>query len=199
MKDTYVNDYVDEVNEKFPEFTKEDIKKILNFGWRSIYLLNVYGADTLLKDDSINKFLFYIGRLTFNSLRHYDYYKFKMVRKLRILYNRRKPEFDGYYYLPLTKRGLEEFKQQYKPNRKKYVFTRIHLYKMLDEIKYNKIEYELVLKVHIGIDIGFKFFKEKYETRGFEYIQRRTDNGFEPINNSKQYINELFERNIDHV
>lgn len=199
MKDKYVKDYVNEVHEKFPEFSKKDIKTILTYGWRSIYLTTLYGGDVLLKDDAVNKYLFYIGKLTFKAKKHYNYYKYKMVRKLRILHSIRKPEFTGYYYLPLTKRNIQEFKEQYSYNRKVYKFTRVHLYKLLDEIRYNKIEYELILKVHVGIDIGFKFFKEKYEARNFEYVSRRTDNGFEPIDNPKQCLHELFERNVNNI
>jgi uncharacterized protein (DUF433 family) len=34
MKVTTVNDYVDKVAEKFPELSKEEIKKILVYGWK---------------------------------------------------------------------------------------------------------------------------------------------------------------------
>nr|DAE51823.1 MAG TPA: hypothetical protein [Bacteriophage sp.]DAX06055.1 MAG TPA: hypothetical protein [Bacteriophage sp.] len=53
---------------------------------------NVYGGDTILKDDSKNKFLFYIGNLTFDSLKHFQYYVKKMIVKIRVLYNRAKTQ-----------------------------------------------------------------------------------------------------------
>jgi len=31
-----VNDYVDAVHEKFPELTKEEVKRILVYGWKMI-------------------------------------------------------------------------------------------------------------------------------------------------------------------
>jgi len=34
MKITNVNDYVDKVWEKHPELTKEEIKRILVYGWK---------------------------------------------------------------------------------------------------------------------------------------------------------------------
>jgi hypothetical protein len=36
MKITNVNDYVDSVNEKFPELSKQDVKRILVYGWKMI-------------------------------------------------------------------------------------------------------------------------------------------------------------------
>ena len=85
-------DYYDEVSEAFPEVSKKDIERIMNYGWKSIYLHNVYGGDTILKDDSKNKFLFYIGNLTFDSLKHFQYYVKKMIVKIRVLYNRAKTQ-----------------------------------------------------------------------------------------------------------
>jgi uncharacterized protein (DUF433 family) len=35
-KITNVNDYVDVVHEQFPELTREEIKKILSYGWKMI-------------------------------------------------------------------------------------------------------------------------------------------------------------------
>ena len=197
-KTVTVSDYIDRVNEKYPEFYKSDIKKILNFGWKSIYLINVYGGDTLIKDNQTHKYLFYIGKLTFNTLKHIKYYKYKMITKLRILYNRRKPEFQKCYYFGLNKNNLALFLDQYKKKNKKYVLNDIFLYKMLDECKlYN--DYYLIFKVVIEEDLGFKIYKNKYETRNIELVYGRNDNGYESINNSKQYINELLKRNVYNI
>lgn len=196
-KNTYTKDYVDKVHEKFPEFSKKDILRIMDYGWRSLYQLNVYGGDTLIKDDNINKFLFYIGNLTYDSLKHYSYYKFRMVKKLRIL-SKKNYEFDGYYYLALTSRNVRELRDQFKVNKRKYKFTRLFLYKLFEEPRYNIVECEYLIRVHVGIDIGFKFFKTKYETTDIEYVWGRFDDGFKPINNPKQYFNKLFKWYADN-
>jgi len=36
MKITNINDYVDSVHEKFPELSREDVKRILVYGWKMI-------------------------------------------------------------------------------------------------------------------------------------------------------------------
>ena len=52
-------DYIDMIHDKFPFVPKSDIKKILSFGLKSIYLHNMYGADTIIQDKSKNKYLIY--------------------------------------------------------------------------------------------------------------------------------------------
>ena len=41
----YVNDYYEELYKMFPEVPKSDIKRIVNYGWKQIYLINSYGCD----------------------------------------------------------------------------------------------------------------------------------------------------------
>ena len=55
-------DYIDTIHDKFPLVPKEDIKKILSFGLKSIYLHNMYGADTIIQDKAKNKYLFKTAR-----------------------------------------------------------------------------------------------------------------------------------------
>jgi hypothetical protein len=43
-----IKDYYEQVAEQFPEVDIADIKRILNFGFRSLYLHNSYGGDVLV-------------------------------------------------------------------------------------------------------------------------------------------------------
>ena len=107
-------DYIDMIHDKFPFVPKSDIKKILSFGLKSIYLHNMYGADTIIQDKAKNKYLFYIGRLTYDSLKHFYYYIKKMTIKIRILYNKRKIKWDGYYYFGLDEKQYNNYLSQQK-------------------------------------------------------------------------------------
>ena len=55
-----IKDYYESLCEKFPDVPEKDIKRILNYGWKSLYLHNLYGGDTLITDDSL---WCYIGHL----------------------------------------------------------------------------------------------------------------------------------------
>ena len=46
-----INDYYENVRELWPRLPEKDIKRILNFGFKSLYLHNSYGGDTFIKDN----------------------------------------------------------------------------------------------------------------------------------------------------
>ena len=185
MKVKTIKDYYNQVSDKFPEVPRKDIERILNYGWKSLYLHNVYGGDTLLKDDNINKYLFYIGNLTFDSVKHFKYYIKKMAIKLRVLYNRAKPEWDGYYYFGLTQRQYDNFLSQHNTRgrkRKKFKFGTIKLYKLLDECKLKEHLREYFFRVPYTLDVGFTMIKKDYETDKAEYLFYRKNEGFASLN-----------------
>jgi hypothetical protein len=101
-----VNDYIESIHEKFPEVQIQDIKRICTFGFKSLYLHNSYGGDTLIKD---NDLWCYIGNLTNNSLKHFNYYARKLAVKIRVLYKRKKIPWDGYYYFALTDNEYQKY------------------------------------------------------------------------------------------
>lgn len=186
MKIKNINDYVDVVSERFPGIPKSDIKKILSFGWKSIYLHNMYGGDTLLKDDNINKYLFYIGRLTFDSLKHFFYYIKKKTVKLRVLFNRHK-KWDGYYYFALSKAGYEKYLAQQKSRgrkRKYFKFGSVMLYKLFEECQMKEHFREYFFRVPYITDLGFTILERDYETDKAEFILYRKYEGFASIINT---------------
>lgn len=181
-----INDYVDIVKDRFPEVSKGDIKRVLSFGWKSIYLHNMYGGDTLLKDDSINKYLFYIGRLTFDSLKHFFYYIKKLTAKLRILSNRHK-DWDGYYYFSLSQKGYDNYLAQQKAKgrkRKYFNFGTVKLYKLLKECEIKEYRMEYFFRVPFIDDIGFTIFERDFKTDKAEFLFYRKKGGFNVILNT---------------
>jgi hypothetical protein len=94
-----IQDYYEDINKLYPEVSLSDLKRILNFGFKSLLLHNSYGGDVLIKR---NNFWFYSGSLMNNSLRWFYYYINKMKIKIRTLYKNRKVKWDGYYYFALT-------------------------------------------------------------------------------------------------
>ena len=94
-----IKDYYKQLKEQFPDVSENDIKKICSFGWKSLYLHNSYGGDVCINDSN---FWCYIGHLKKNSLDYYNYYRKKLALKIRVLYKRKKIQWDGYYYFALT-------------------------------------------------------------------------------------------------
>ena len=95
-----IQDYYQKLFELYPSVPKSDIKRILQYGWKSLYLHNSYGGDTLINRSG---FWFYCGRMMNDSIRWFDYYKKKMSIKLRVMYKRKQIPWNGYYYFALSK------------------------------------------------------------------------------------------------
>ena len=119
-------DYTDEIMKEFPYLSKHDIEIIVRYGWRQIYFLNQRGGDTILNSHKY-KYWLYIGELTKNPIKHFRYYRRKMQNKLRVMYTRKKIQWDGYYYVALTNEEYEELLESFNKKgrkRKYYTFSR---------------------------------------------------------------------------
>jgi hypothetical protein len=66
-----------------------------------LYYYNLRGCDTLI-NSTTHKYWFYCGELTKNSMKHFNYYKRMLRRKLRVMYSKKTKIWDGFYYIGLT-------------------------------------------------------------------------------------------------
>ena len=156
--DTTISDYYQQMYELFPDVPKQDINKILTFSWKSLYLHNSYGGDTLIQDKD---FWCYIGNLNKDSLKHFYYYIRKLTVKLRVLYKRKKIEWDGYYYFALSdsqyQRYIEQKKQRGRP-RKYFKFGAVFIYQILDECKINEYYKRYIFRIPYITYLKSKYF-----------------------------------------
>lgn len=150
MKIKNVNDYVDEVHKKFDKLDREEIRKILMYGFKIYNYINYYGGDVILTDKNILKFLMYTGKLYNNFERYYSYYLQKMKTKLRILDKRKKEKWDGYYYFGLTSKMYEQLEEQINDD-----------IIMLDNVMLFRLEKEL--KIHNQYKYFYKIKYPKYK------------------------------------
>lgn len=168
MKIKTVNDYIDKVHEKFDQLDKDEIRKILNYGFKIYHYVNYHGGDVILKNTRINKFLMYTGKLYTKFDLYYKYYIKKYSTKLRILDKRRKKEWDGYYYFGLTDVAHEEYESQKEDS---LIFMEnILLFRLLDELKtYN--QYKHYFKVKYDDYKGYQFFMTHFEIDNEQIIK----------------------------
>lgn len=169
-----IKDYYQQLYDKYPQVPEKDIRTIVNFGWRSLYLHNSYGCDVRITDQN---FLAHFGKMTKNSLKHYYYYRNKLVRKLRILYKRRKMKWDGYYYFALTKKQYDEFygSKIHKRGRptKKFTFYDIDMFKIKEECMVARSFSRYIFRIKYIEDIGWRFKRKKFTTDKAELILTR--------------------------
>ena len=128
MKITTVNDYIDSVHEKFPEIPKEEIKRILVYGWKMILQYVRAGNDVSM---ITNKEFMFIGKIPSSGLTVFKNYCYKLSRRIAYMFQRTKSQWDGHYYFT---RSENQYKDYLSQNKRKYkVFKDVFLYKLLEE------------------------------------------------------------------
>lgn len=180
-KDKTINDYYDLIQAKYPDMSRLDIKRILNFSWKSLYLHNSYGGDVCINDKDI---WCYIGFLKKDSIKHFLYYIKKLTVKIRVLYKRKKIPWDGYYYFALSQQQYDKFigtKNKRGRPKKKFTFENILLYQILDECKIQERNKQYIFRIPYISKIKLRFFVPKLTTDKAELIITRTPLKFKDI------------------
>ena len=179
--DKTIKDYYEQIYALFPTMHKVDIQKILKFCWKSLYLHNSYGGDTLIQGDDL---WCYIGRLRKDSLEHFYYYIRKLTVKLRVLYRRKQIPWNGYYYFALSNSQYERYSAQIKKKgrpRKHFQFSSVYLYQILDECKINEYYKRYIFRIPYITRLKQKQFVQQLNTDKAELIITREPLKFKDI------------------
>lgn len=159
---TNVATYLPKLQEQFPSIPLEDIKRAVEYGWRMLYYYNLRGCDTLINSTKY-RYWFYCGELTRNSMKHFNYYRRMLRRKLRVLYTKKVSEWNGYYYIGLTDSEYKLLLDALnKKGRKKKTFTFYNktALKVLDEAKVFYSWSKCIVRFKYITDLGYSFFKD---------------------------------------
>ena len=179
--DKTLKDYLEQVYEAFPQVQKRDINTILVFSWKSLYLHNSYGGDTIMID---NGFWLYIGNLKKDPMDHFFYYIRKLTVKLRVLYRRKRKEWDGYYYFALSNTQYQHYLDQKKKRgrpRKYFNFGSVYLYEILDECKINEYYKKYIFRIPYISKLKIKQFVRDLTSDKAELIITREPLKFKDI------------------
>lgn len=175
-----VNDYVDAVHEKFPELTKEEVKRILVYGWKMIIQYVSAGNDVSIITPK--EFMF-IGRIPKGGLNTFQTYYRKLAKRIRYMFARTKSKWDGYYYFALTE---DKYKDYLLQSKKKYkIFKNIFLYKLLDEAKVDNPSSPYIFRLKEDKTSWMRKFYEEIKTKNAELIITRDALTMEKLMTSK--------------
>lgn len=181
METKQYTDYLEQLQYKFPLVDPKDIKRILRFFLKSLYLSCTYGGDVFMKDKDL---WCYIGHLRKNSLIHYNYYIQKLCKKLRVLYKRKKIQWDGYYYFALSndqyKNYLSQKKSRGRP-RKYFKYGTVMLYKIKGECELRNYNKKYIFRVPYNLSLGLTLLIRDFKSDRAELIQVREPMKFEDI------------------
>lgn len=187
--DTTISDYFPQIQQLFPSILKEDIKRILIFAWKSVYLHNSYGGDLLISNNSS---WCYIGDLKSNALQHFKYYIKKLIVKIRVNYKRKKIPYNGYCYFALSENQYQQYLQQKNKKgrpKKWFDFGTVLLYEILDECKLNEYYKQYIFKTQYIASAGIKHLVKDFKAQA-ELIEIRNPLKFKDIlvNNNEYNI-----------
>lgn len=176
-----VQDYYQQLFDLYPDVPQSDIKKIMLFGLKSFSQHNNYGGDVLIHNHNL---WMYTGKLMKNSIRYYNYYKRKMIIKLRILHKRLEIPWDGYYYFALYKNGYDHYLSQKNKRgrpKKHFSFGNIVFYKYYDECVLRHTNSLAIFKISFGADFGLTMYKSDFKTDKAELVLEKQPLKFKEI------------------
>ena len=186
-----VQDYYDKLFELYPDIPKRDIKRIMQFGLKSFLLHNNYGGDVLLQGPSL---WLYCGKLMNDSIKYFEYYKRKMIIKIRINHKRLQIPWDGYYYFGLYQNQYDEYLQQKNKKgrpRKNFKYGNVILYKYFDECNLRNSGALAIFKIESPLDLGLSLYKTNFKSDKAQLVLERDPLTFKDIlasNYKYQYV-----------
>ena len=168
MKITKIDDYVDAVWELHPELSREEIKRILVYGWKMILQYVSFGNDIQILSP---KFFFFIGKIPVSALAAFNTYCYKLAKRIQYMFKRTKSSWDGYYYFARTENQYIDYLKQKK--RKYKIFQNVFLYKLLDECKIKEHEKQYIFRLNEDKTAWFQKYYKEIKTDKAELIIQR--------------------------
>lgn len=147
--ETTLSDYYEIVSREFSGVQLSDIKLIIDYAWKQLYIINSYGCDFNTKRQS-TKFWCYIGTIKSNAKQHFEYYIYKLCRKIKFNYMRQGYPWDGYYYCALTESLYQKYKKQVEDGKTcDFELGKVKLYQILEECKIANYYSTYIFKVQV--------------------------------------------------
>ena len=176
-----VQDYYEQLFSLYPDLPKRDIKRIMQFGLKSFLLHNNYGGDVLIQNPNM---WLYCGKLMVDSIQYFDYYKRKMITKLRINHKRLDIPWDGYYYFGLYEHQYNLYLQQKNKRgrpKKHFQYGNVVLYKYFDECNLRNSGAVAIFRISLQADFGLSLYKIDFKTDKAELVLERNPLNFKDI------------------
>lgn len=196
-KDVTLKDFLPLVEEKFPELTKTEVKKLLSHGFRRMHSAIKFGCAISIQVKKYFNCVAHIGALYLRPDKQIREYSVRRDRKLRKIEGWKKTPFDGYYYIGLNDTAFGPWVEANKTSRTILNFTNIVPRKIQKEIYY-KAKHLHIFRFKRESFKGWSFWADNLKLRNAEYIGEAYNHKFIPSQKTwKELIKEYEKREYE--
>ena len=193
IKDITLDDFIDDVHQKFNDLTRVEVSKLLHHGFRRMHSAIKFGCAISLISRK-HDLLAYIGSLSLVPEKQIKEYSVRRDRKLRKIEGWKKTPFDGYYYIGLSESLLKQWVEDNTKSRALTKFYNIIPRKIKEELYY-KSNHVYIFRFKRKKFKGWAYWSDKETVRGLEYLGEAVNREFIPSDKTwKELIKEYEKR-----
>lgn len=181
IKDVTINDFIDDVHEKFSELTRKEVRNLLLHGFRRMHSAMRFGCGITIGTNKFTNCYFHIGAMYLDPKKQMQTYCSKRDKKLRKIEGWKKLPFDGYYYIGLTPSVLERWVKVNASNRVILRFEKVMVKKIMEELYYRNSEV-YIFRFKLKKFKGYLFWAENLKARDVTYMGKVENLKFIPSN-----------------
>ena len=168
-KDVTIEDFIDDVHDKFFELSRDEVKRLLLHGFRRLHSAMKYGCAVTINTTKFINCYVYIGGLSLTPDKQIKEYSIRRDRKLRKIEQWKKLDFDGYYYIGLNPNALDEWVKRNHKSRTLVRFENVFARKIQEELYY-KYKHVFIFRIKVKKFKSWSFWADKIVSRDTEYI-----------------------------
>ena len=191
IKDITLDDVIDEVHERYNEFTRTELKRLITKGFTRMNSAIRFGCAISIISKRYNC-LAYIGQLSLVPEKQIREYNIRRDRKLRKIENWKKLDFDGYYYIGLNKTGFNKWLEDNKSSRTILKFDNVIPRKIKEELYYKSTHLH-IFKFKVKSFKGWAYRATNLELRNVEYIGEAINGKFSPSTKTWKELRKEYE------
>ena len=193
IKDITIDDFIDEVHQKFNYLTRNEVSKLLHHGFRRMHSAIKFGCAISLISRKFD-LLAYIGSLSLVPEKQIKEYSIRRDRKLRKIEGWKKTPFDGYYYIGLSESLLEQWIKDNTKSRSLTKFYNVIPRKIKEELYY-KSNHVYIFRFKRKKFKGWAYWADEEIVRNLEYLGEAINREFILSNKTwKELIKEYEKR-----
>lgn len=181
IKDLTINDFMDEICEKFPALSKAELKRMVTYGFRRMHSALLWGCYVSIHTLRFGNCFAHIGKLYINPLKQIDEYSWRKDRKHRMIYSWKRQDYSGYYYIGLHAKQMKVFVEDNKTSRNTLRFKNCLAKLLMEEYNYRGNDIH-IFRIPVPKFKGYAHYVEDKKIKDVVYMGHVSKLKFTPSN-----------------